>query len=255
MTLVDNPQGNYRFLTGIAPYSCGVVAMEGFEIVRVRLRQPISIDEQPLERISRFLEKEGCHMKALCAMELRIPEPLTFEGFKQFNEHYQGSLRDWGLILDDMNPIARTNIAPAEFSIQGPCVYAFSFTTPVRDGFQGPSFVVAGAGDLSDQTDLSVSAIVRPNEKSTEALKEKVEVVMTVMQERLFGLEAGWEHVSSMSIYTVIPLHTVILDAVLKPSGPAALMGTNWYYSTPPIQGLDYEMDMRGIRKELAASI
>ena len=41
MRLVDNPKGNYRFLTGIAPYSSGVVAMPGYEIVYTVLQQPL----------------------------------------------------------------------------------------------------------------------------------------------------------------------------------------------------------------------
>ena len=38
--LLHNPQGHYRFLKGIAPYSCGVIADEGFEIVHVTLATP-----------------------------------------------------------------------------------------------------------------------------------------------------------------------------------------------------------------------
>ena len=35
MSLTDHPTGNYRFLPGIAPYSCGVVSSPAFEIVQV----------------------------------------------------------------------------------------------------------------------------------------------------------------------------------------------------------------------------
>ena len=38
MPLVDHPVGNYRFLPGIAPYSCGVVSAPGYEIVHVLVR-------------------------------------------------------------------------------------------------------------------------------------------------------------------------------------------------------------------------
>jgi hypothetical protein len=33
--LIDHPTGGYRFLPGIAPYSCGVVSRPGTEIVYV----------------------------------------------------------------------------------------------------------------------------------------------------------------------------------------------------------------------------
>ncbi len=31
MPMIDHPSGDYRFLPGIAPYSCGVVSKAGFE--------------------------------------------------------------------------------------------------------------------------------------------------------------------------------------------------------------------------------
>ena len=251
MTLIDNPQGNYRFLTGIAPYSSGVVAMSGFEIIRVRLLRPLPIAGLLFNRIAQHLSDVGQPIQALCSMELRIPAPLSFEGFKEFNNQYQEMLKNQGLLLGDVNPVARTNIAPAEFDLKEPSVYAFSYTIPIHDGFKRPSFIVAGAGDLVDQADLSSSAIIRPNETSINALEEKANVVMKVMQERLSGLLTGWEGVSNISIYTAIPLHALIVDTILKPIGAAALQGVTWYYSNPPIKGLVYEMDVRGVRKEL----
>ena len=35
-------------------------------------------------------------------------------------------------------------------------------------------------------------------------------------------------------------------------AGAAAIHGVHWYPSRPPIRGLDYEMDMRGVARELA---
>ena len=42
-----------------------------------------------------------------------------------------------------------------------------------------------------------------------------------------------------------------IAEARQQPAGPAAIHGVHWYPSRPPIQGLDYEMDMRGVAREL----
>ena len=42
MPLLDHPLGDYRFLPGIAPYSCGVVSAPGFEIVHVTLHRPVA---------------------------------------------------------------------------------------------------------------------------------------------------------------------------------------------------------------------
>ena len=255
MTLKDHFKGNYRFLTGIAPYSSGVIAMPGYEIIRVRLKQLLPVNEPIFERIEQYLSDVGRPIHSLCSMEFRIPKPLSFEDFKKFNDSYQQRLRDKGLLLGDVNPLARTNISTAEFDLKEPSVYAFSYTVHVKEGLSASSFIVAGAGDLTDQTDLSVSAIVRPDETSTDALVEKVGVVMDVMQERISGLGVDWDEVSKIDVYSTIPLQSVLVNSVLKRVGLAGLHGVNWYYSNPPIQGLIYEMDMRGLRKELISEI
>jgi len=41
MELITNHKGNYHFLSGIAPFSSGVSAIEGYEIVHVTLKLPI----------------------------------------------------------------------------------------------------------------------------------------------------------------------------------------------------------------------
>ena len=38
---------------------------------------------------------------------------------------------------------------------------------------------------------------------------------------------------------------------LLSPLGAAAVHAFHWYYSRPPIVGLEFEVDMRGVRQEL----
>jgi hypothetical protein len=42
-----------------------------------------------------------------------------------------------------------------------------------------------------------------------------------------------------------------VLDTVLRPAGMAAVHGVRWFPSRPPITGLEYEMDVRGVRREI----
>jgi len=35
------------------------------------------------------------------------------------------------------------------------------------------------------------------------------------------------------------------------PAGAAALHGVRWFPSRPPVVGLDYEMDLRGVAREI----
>jgi hypothetical protein len=246
--LLDNHSGHYRFLKGIGPYSSGAVAMPGYEIVHVRLMQPIPL-HLAYEQITKRLEQQGRSIHALCGMELRIPVPLSFEGFIDFNQQYQQKLMELGLFLDGINPLARTNIAAPALGIQEAVLHAFSYTIP--SDLPSTTFIVAGAGDLKDQTDLSPDAIVRPGETSEDALQEKASVVMAVMQERLSGLELDWSSVTCVDVYSTYPIHHYLMDAILKPMGKASWHGIHWYFAAPPIQGLVFEMDLRGVRKEL----
>jgi hypothetical protein len=249
MKLTDNSQGNYRFLTGIAPYSSGVAAFPGYEIVHATLRQPRPY-RQGFELIERHLAAQDRPRQALCTIELRSPKPFTFAGFADFNEGYQNILEAWHLLVDDQNPVARTNVAPEVGPPDEPVLYAFSYTVLNDDPALTPTFVVAGAGDLVDGL-LSAEAIVRPGETSVEAMQEKAAYVMGIMAARLAGLQVSWADVTCVDIYTVHPLHPYLASTILKVVGSAALRGVHWYYSRPPIFGLEFEMDVRGVRQEV----
>jgi hypothetical protein len=257
MQLIDNPRGNYRFLSGSAPYSSGVVAMPGYEIVHVTLSRPRPY-RQGFDLIAQHLNAEGRPRQALCAIELRSPKPFTFAGFNTFNEGYQELLAGWELLVDGANPVARTNVAPAIAPPAEPSLYAFSYTAPLSvvlpvggcGAAAGPTFVVAGAGDLK-RGGLAAENVIRPGETSAAAMREKAVYVMEVMQERLNGLQVGWESVTAVDIYTVYPIQPFLTEAILAVMGPAAIHGVHWFYSRPPIADLAFEMDVRGVRREL----
>ena len=255
MTLIKNQKGNYHFLQGIAPYSCGVIASAGYEIIRIRLHHPLPLEIENFNKIINYISDNGRPKQALCSMELRVPEPLSFDGFSAFNDGYRNLLRRQDLLLGQVNPLARTNIAPLGYQVQEPSIFAFSFTTMADGQAKSPTFVVAGAGDLVDQTDLRPASIVRPSEIGLDANREKVSTVMEVMENRLHGLGVGWSEVSTTNMYTAIPLQPILEDYILKPMQLAALGGVTWYYSNPPIQGLAFEMDVRGLRREMTLEL
>jgi hypothetical protein len=252
--LIHNPQGNYHFLTGIAPYSAGVVAMPGYEIVHVVLHSFVPY-RQGFQWIDRYLAFQGRPRQALCAVELRSPEPFTFAGFNAFNQEYQAILEDWSLLVEGKNPVARTNVAPAVQPPAEPSLHAFSYTMPCEESDAGLTFVAAGAGDLNDQAHLSPEAIVCPGDTSPEAMHAKARCVLAVMEARLFGLGCVWSDVTAVGVYTVQPLHTLMESTLLPAIGPAAAHGVNWLYSRPPIAGLEFEMDLRGVRRGIRMTI
>ena len=248
MQLMNNPQGNYQFLTGIAPFSSGVVAMPGFEITHVTLHQPLPY-RQGFDLVAHHLAEAGRPRQALCAIELRSPAPFTFDGFDTFNQGYQAILANWKILFDGHNPVARTNIAPEINPPPEPALYAFSYTTPA-DSDAPRTFVVAGAGDIRGSRHWPED-IVRRNETSVDAMREKAAHVFNTMQARLDSLGGDWSQVTAVDIYTRHPLQPYLADEILLKMESAATNGIHWFYGRPPIIGLEFEMDMRGIRREI----
>lgn len=253
MQLIENPRGDYRFLTGIAPYSSGVAASDGYEIIHATLSRPVAY-RKGFEMIEDHLRFHQRPRQALCAIELRSPKPFSFEGFAEFNQGYQDILAGWDLLVDGVNPIARTNIAPEVDPPAEPCLYAFSYTIPCRADKNPNTFVVAGAGELTEGR-MSPDGIVRAGETGADAVREKAAHVMGIMQARLFGLNLSWKHVNAVDIYTVHPIHPILEETVLKPIQAAAVHGVRWFYGRPPIIGLEFEMDMRGIRRDIRVDV
>lgn len=250
MPLLDHPTGNYRFLTGIAPYSSSVVAQPGYVLIRAQFAAPLPV-QAGFDAIASYLESQGRPRQSLCSMELRLPQPLSFEDFIAFNGTYRSTLVEWDIMVGENNPVARTNVAPAAGAPSVPSIFAFTFTAPITNQLASPTFVVAGAGDLHDQADLRPSAIVRPGDTSHEALVEKANVVMDVMTERLHGVGVDWPQVTDVDIYTPHSLDHFLEPVLLPKLGPVAIQGVHWYYSRPPIAGLEYEMDLRHVGADL----
>jgi hypothetical protein len=248
MTLIDHPEGHYRFLPGIAPYSGGVASAPGHEVVHVTLHRPLPY-RRGFDVIERHLASGGRPRAALCGVELRSPQPFTFDGFAGFNAGYARLLEGWGLFVGGVNPVARTNVAPEVDPPAEPVLYGFSYTRPC-DPSLPPTFVVAGAGELPEGV-LSPEAIVRGGETSAEAIAAKADFVLDLMGARLHGLGAGWPEVTAIDVYTVHPIDRLLPEVMLRRVGPAAAHGVRWFYSRPPIVGIEFEMDVRGVRAEV----
>ena len=247
--LISNPRGHYHFLRGIEPYSAGVIADPGFEIVHVTLRDQDVDWRNGFDLIEAQLRAAGVERFALCGVELRSPAPFTMQGFISFNEGYCEVLKQWGLYVGGVNPLARTNVAPQYSPPESPALYGFSYVVPTDEPVP-PTLVVAGAGELRDGI-LDERGIVRPGDTCPDAIAEKAALVMKVMEERLHGLGARWDLLNAVDVYTVHPIDGIVEPVVLDRLGPARSRGIHWYRSRPPVIGIEFEMDMRGVRQEL----
>ena len=264
--LIGHPQGHYHFLQGIDPYSCGVIADPGYEIVHVTLARALPWREG-FDRIDAHLKAQcfisrttdtsrsdtACR-QALCAIELRSPAPFTMQGFIDFNREYCAVLQKWDLYVGEHNPVARTNVAPVDLSRNAnqlpsePVLHAFSYVVP-NDQIDRRTLIVAGAGELREGI-LIAEGIIRPGDTSSESMREKASYVMRVMDQRLKGLGGDWDLINAIDVYTIFPLEGIFEEILLPTMGPAHRHGIRWNYTRPPVVDIDFEMDLHGVVSE-----
>jgi hypothetical protein len=245
--LLSNSRGGYSFLRGGSAYSAGVAAAPGFIIEHVRLARTIPL-MAGFALVKEHLRVAGRPLAALCAIALRSPEPFSFAGFKEFNAVYAGVLKSWDIMVDGINPVARTNVAPAVNPPSEPSLYSFAYTVPAEGA--PTSFVVAGAGELPEGS-ASPDDVVCRGETSPDAMVAKARCVLGLLDGRLRGLGTGWDQVTATNVYTVHDVNALLAAEVLPHIGPAGQHGVTWHYTRPPILSIEYEMDLFGGTREM----
>lgn len=242
--LIPFADGGYAFLKGVFPYSQGVSALPGFAIERLRFACPLPV-AAGFAAIDAHLKALGRPRTAFCAAELRSPKPFSLSGFGGFNKGYVGVLKDWNIYRDDLNPVARSNVAP---EIEPPAevvFHAFCYTVPAKSA--AGDYVVAGSGEWPEGTHFPDEIIAR-GDVSPAGLRTKARWVCDMMAARLGGLLASWRAASATQVYTVHDLHPFFGDEIIARAGNGA--GLTWHYCRPPIEGLEYEMDVRRVSVE-----
>ncbi|MGH7111662.1 MAG: 2-amino-5-chloromuconate deaminase CnbZ [Stellaceae bacterium] len=235
--------GGYRFLPYAFQYSGGAVAEPGFVIERVRFARLVPLAEG-FAAIEAYLARLGRPPTALCACELRSPAQFTEAGFIAFNRHYVERLAAWGIFRDEINPVARTNVCPDIEPPAAPSFHAFSYTVPGGGG----GFVVAGSGEARGGGGGYDERIVRLGDTSPAGLREKTQCVLAAMETRLGGLGRGWGEVTATQLYTVYDPHPFLAEDIVRRGAMPA--GLTWHYARPPVQGLEIEIDVRGVSRE-----
>jgi hypothetical protein len=238
--------GNFRFLTHQFQYSGGVMADPGFRIERARFARP-----QPLadgfDAIEAHLARLGRPPTAMCACELRSPGQFTDAGFIAFNRHYVERLTKWGTFRDDVNPVSRSNVCPEVDPPATPSFYAFCYTMPGDE--PAASFVIAGSGEAGEGPGEYADRIIRLGDTSPAGMRDKARFVLGAMEQRMAPFGLGWSNVTVTQLYTVFEVHGLIAEEFVARG--AASGGVTWHYARPPVQGLDFEVDVRGYVREL----
>ncbi|MBO0757998.1 MAG: hypothetical protein J2P54_19300 [Bradyrhizobiaceae bacterium] len=244
MQTTDFAAGGYRFINAVFQYSAGVAALPGYRITRVRFRSPVPLADG-FHRIEALLSDFGRPTTAFCACELRSPAQFSEQGFTDFNRHYVTTLSKWGLFDGTTNPVARSNVCPPIDPPSEPSLHAFSFT--VADGTT-PSFVIAGSGEALEGHASYRERTIRAGETSVDAMREKAVFVLGQMEKRMQVLGFSWADTTGTQVYTVHDLHPFFADEIVRRG--AARSGLTWHFSRPPVVGLEFEMDCRGVMHE-----
>jgi hypothetical protein len=234
MLTADFSPGGFRFIPSVFQYSGGVVASPGYRIMRIRFMTPVAL-AQGFRRIEVILSEFGRPTTALCACELRSPAPFSKQGFTEFNKHYVTTLSHWRIFDGTINPVARINVCPEIDPPGEPSFHAFSFTVPASEA--ATSFVISGSED-----------IIRQGETSADALREKAISALGQMEERMQALGVSWADTTATQVYTVHDLYPFLADQIVRRG--AARSGLTWHFNRPPVTGLEFEVDCRGVMYE-----
>ena len=79
-------------------------------------------------------------------------------------------------------------------------------------------------------------------------MHEKARFVLAQMERRLALLGMNWAATTATQAYTVYDLYPFLAEEIVRRG--AARSGLTWHFCRPPVRGLEFEMDCRGIRAE-----
>ena len=247
---IEATNSGYRFMPGVSQYSCGIGALPGFTIERVRFSRVVPL-KVGFQKIAEIIKAAGRPLTAFGACELRSPAPFTEEGFKAFNQIYIQTLIEWGLMKDGVNPVARSNVCPKIDPPAEPGFHAFSFTTVAPNA--PTSFVVAGSGESAEGKANYRDHIVRLGDTSPEGMLEKAKWVLNEMERRMSAFGGDWSQATAVQLYTIRDVFP-FLESELGRRG-ALRSGLTWYLNRPPVVDLEYEMDCRKVQIERVVEV
>lgn len=234
--------GTYRYLAAIPPYSSGVAAQPGYEIIGLRFDTPLPVAEA-FARLDHECGSRGLPSTALVGFELRSPAPFAFSAFDEFNAVYCALLAERGLLEKGVNPIARTNVVPVRSAPEQP-VMLTAFLIRRATGPGGTDFVVAGGGELDGP--LDPASIVARGDTSAAGLRRKATHVIEEMRRRLAGLGKDARSPTLIDVFTV---HEVpeLTDLLLDELPAVEQCGFLRWAARPPLVELEFEMDLRRV--------
>jgi hypothetical protein len=233
-----------------SPFSSGVVAMEGYTFLRIRLRSALPLADG-LASASREMKALGCPPNALAGLELRAPQRMTRPSFVEFNQRYLTLLKQAGFPIGDTVSIARSDMVPRFDSPEVDSLVAFTFAVQQKSSASrngGPDFLTSGTPEVASNPNRVIAA----NDSSPAGMDKKARFVWDALRQTVASLGARWADISGTQIYMTEPLETVLSATRAAGVLPS---GLTLYPGETPVIGFGevpyaFEADVRAISRE-----
>ena len=222
----------FRFLPVDGPFSAGVRAEPGFDIVRVHVPYHTPLT-RGFEIVEQAIRRSHRPMNALCAMELRVPKPFNRPEWTEFNNGYVAQWKRWDATVDGHIPGARTNVAPELEPPHEPCLHAFCYTVPAEGG--GNDFVISGAPEP---------------EGTPGGLPAYWAAIADELESRMSALGVTWDDATETQFYATRADHEMFESQDLPHFAELIRPGLRWFFSRPPVESLKIEVDVRRLTQE-----
>jgi hypothetical protein len=244
---IVHESGGYCYIPSLPFASAGVASLPGMAIVRGIFAEPQPLD-RALDATERHLAGIGRRIDAVCGVELRMPEVLTWSQFEGFNTAYVHELEQRGLLRQGAPPFTRTNVVPAgSVAVHG--VVALSYT--VEADRSQPGFVISGTPEMTPGAAYPDN-ILRRGDTSREALLDKARCAVKAVQARIKQLGVTWDDACRVHLYSRWQLALDLRRLVLARIGVDPVDGIVVHDSEPPVFELELEVDVRSYISEVA---
>ena len=245
MKLELHPNKKFSYIPAISAYSSGVVPSPNYCLVGLRFNEPLNF-LSALKYLDEYLPTVNLDPLNIVSFEFRSPQPFSFAGFDDFNTVYFNELGRRKLLIDQINPIARTNVSPALAHLAEPVLFGLHV---LKEASQlNNDFVVAGSGEVKGP--LDPKNIIARGDLSQRGLEEKVNVVLEEMLNRLLLLKEKYVEPTEINVYTVHQIPNLI-DIINDHLPGLAKCSVHLWKCAPPILEVEFEMDLRALSNQL----
>ena len=239
--MISRPGGGFRFLPANPVFAHGAVAEPGFAIVHGLLSRWLPL-EQGYALAEHHLKAAGRPMQALCGMELRLPRQLSFEEYTAFNVPYVQRLERWDVVHKRLNPVSRTNVAPAAGAPAEASLHAFTYTVPY-DGTM-KTFTMSGMVERGPG-----GSTIAQGDDSADGMQSKFAYVIGAVTDQIAEFGFKWGDATHVELYTGAEVPGAFGALAVRASGALA-RGIRWHHGRPPVVGLELELEARAVLRE-----